>query len=145
MTVSKQPAPFRDPYNELSDDEFEAEVLRALEQSTEKISLRMPSDLLQRTRRAAQSRGVPYQSLIKVLVDQGIRRLERPHGTGRTSTSAPRSGSSSLASKPSIDSQFDSQSRRTMPDKGGQPRTKSGRAQIRGVRRRTSTDAPGPV
>lgn len=80
------PRTFRDPYDDLSDDEFENEVLRALEQSTEKISLRMPSDLLQRTRKAARSRGVPYQSLIKVLVDQGLRRLERAQAT------RPRSG-----------------------------------------------------
>jgi|ERR1035437_136934 predicted DNA binding CopG/RHH family protein len=126
MSVTKQRASFRDPYDNLSDEEFEEEVLRALEQSTEKISLRMPSDLLQRTRRAAQSRGVPYQSLIKVLVDQGIRRLERPH------------------SKPSVDSQFDSQSARTTSDEGGRQRTRAGRAQIRSGRRRTSTDAPGP-
>ncbi len=122
MSVTKQRASFRDPYDNLSDEEFEEEVLRALEQSTEKISLRMPSDLLQRTRRAAQSRGVPYQSLIKVLVDQGIRRLERPH------------------SKPSVDSQ----SARTTSDEGGRQRTRAGRAQIRSGRRRTSTDAPGP-
>jgi CopG antitoxin of type II toxin-antitoxin system len=75
------PRTFRDPYDGLSDDEFEKEVLRALEQSTEKISLRMPSDLLQRTRNAARSRGVPYQSLIKVLVDEGVRRLERSEST----------------------------------------------------------------
>jgi hypothetical protein len=145
MSVSKQRAPFRDPYDELSDDEFEAEVLRALEQSTEKISLRMPSDLLQRTRRAAQSRGVPYQSLIKVLVDQGVRRLERPHSTGRRSARGARSGTAPSASEPSVDSQFDSQSPRATPGEGGRRRTKDGRKQIRSGRSRTSTDAQGPT
>lgn len=89
MTASKQRAGFHDPYNELSDDEFEKQVLRALEQSTEKISLRMPSDLLQRTRNAARSRGVPYQSL-KVLVDEGVRRLERAQSIRPRSSRAAR-------------------------------------------------------
>jgi len=95
---------------------------------------------LHRTRRAAQSRGVPYQSLIKVLVDQGVRRLERPHSTGRRSASSARSRAAPSASKPSVDSQFDSQSARTTSDEGARTRTKGGRAQIRSGRQRTSPD-----
>lgn len=68
--------PFSDPFDELSDAEFEREVLEALDKGTTKISLRVPTDLLGRTRDAAERRGVPYQSLIKVLIDQGVRRLE---------------------------------------------------------------------
>ncbi len=55
--------PFYDPFDELSDEEFEREVLESLDQAT--------------TKHAAEGRGVPYQSLMKALIDQGIRRLER--------------------------------------------------------------------
>ncbi len=69
--------PFDDPFEDLSDDEFEREVLESLDQATTKISLRVPNELLGRTKQAAQRRGVPYQSLMKALIDQGVRRLER--------------------------------------------------------------------
>ncbi len=72
--------PFKDPFDELSDEEFEREVLDSLDQATTKISLRVPKDLLGRTKQVAQRRGVPYQSLMKALIDQGIRRLERVPG-----------------------------------------------------------------
>ena len=68
--------PFADPFDELSDAQFEREVLAALAHGTTKISLRVPNDLLGRTRQAAGRHGVPYQSLIKALIDQGVRRLE---------------------------------------------------------------------
>lgn len=69
--------PFKDPFDDLSDEEFEREVLDSLDQATTKISLRVSKDLLGRTRQVAQRRGVPYQSLMKALIDQGVRRLER--------------------------------------------------------------------
>lgn len=69
--------PFNDPFDDLSDEEFEREVLDSLDQATTKISLRVPKDLLSRTKQAAERRGVPYQSLMKALIDQGVRRLER--------------------------------------------------------------------
>jgi predicted DNA binding CopG/RHH family protein len=69
--------PFSDPFDDLSDEEFEREVLDSLDQATTKISLRVPKDLLGRTKQVAQLRGVPYQSLMKALIDQGVRRLER--------------------------------------------------------------------
>ncbi len=69
--------PFHDPFDELSDEEFEREVLDSLDQATTKISLRVPKELLGRTKQAAERRGVPYQSLMKALIDQGVRRLER--------------------------------------------------------------------
>ena len=77
--------PFHDPFDDLSDEQFEREVLEALDQATTKISLRVPNELLGRTKQVAQRRGVPYQSLMKALIDQGIRRLERvrPHGGRR--------------------------------------------------------------
>jgi predicted DNA binding CopG/RHH family protein len=77
MKTKASRRPFSDPFDEMSDEAFEREVLEALEQGTTKISLRVPNDLLGRTRQAAGRRGVPYQSLIKVLIDQGVSRLER--------------------------------------------------------------------
>jgi predicted DNA binding CopG/RHH family protein len=78
MKAKASRTPFSDPYDEMSDREFERHVLEALDRGTTKISLRVPKDLLGRTRQAAEQRGVPYQSLMKVLLDQGIRRLEHP-------------------------------------------------------------------
>ncbi len=79
--------PFHDPFEDLSDEEFEREVLESLDQATTKISLRVPNELLGRTKQAAQRRGVPYQSLMKALIDQGVRRLERVRtGGGRHRT-----------------------------------------------------------
>jgi predicted DNA binding CopG/RHH family protein len=69
--------PFNDPFDELSDEDFEREVLESLDQSTTKISLRVSKELLGRTKKAAENRGVPYQSLMKALIDQGLKRLER--------------------------------------------------------------------
>ena len=74
--------PFHDPFDELNDEEFEREVLDSLDQATTKISLRVPKELLTRTKQAAEKRSVPYQSLMKALIDQGVRRLERV-GRGR--------------------------------------------------------------
>ena len=84
MTTKARRRPLSDPFDTLSDEEFEREVLEALDRGTTKISLRVPNALLGRTRQIAERRGVPYQALIKVLIDQGIRRLERvPTGGGR--------------------------------------------------------------
>lgn len=68
--------PFSDPFEALGDEEFEREVLAALERGTTKISLRVPTDLLGRAKQMAERRGVRYQSLMKVLIDRGLRRLE---------------------------------------------------------------------
>jgi predicted DNA binding CopG/RHH family protein len=81
--------PFHDPFDELSDEDFEREVLESLDQATTKISLRVPKDLLSRTKHAAERRGVPYQSLMKALIDQGIRRLERVGARGRRRDQQP--------------------------------------------------------
>jgi predicted DNA binding CopG/RHH family protein len=76
MSTTASRKPFHDPYDELSDDEFERDVLDALDQATIKISLRVPKKLLERTKTVANRRGIHYQSLIKVLIDQGVQRLE---------------------------------------------------------------------
>lgn len=77
MKMKAARKPFNDPFDALDDEEFEREVLDSLDQATTKISLRVPKELLNRTKHAAERRGVPYQSLMKALIDQGVRRLER--------------------------------------------------------------------
>ena len=77
MTARREGKAFQDPYEGLADDEFEREVLEAIEQSSVKISLRVPKGLLERTKRMASERGVPYQTLMKALLDRGIQRLEQ--------------------------------------------------------------------
>ena len=68
-----------DPFDAMSDDELDAELdaLLRREPPSVTISIRMPSELLERTKRVAASGGVPYQALIKRLVDTGVSRLER--------------------------------------------------------------------
>lgn len=77
MKIAATRKTFHDPSDELGDEEFEREVLESLDQAATKISLRVPKDLLSWTKHEAEGRGVPYQSLMKALIDQGIRRLER--------------------------------------------------------------------
>lgn len=77
MTMRASRDPFHDPFDELTDAEFEREIIDSLEQATTKISLRVPRKLLERTKEAASRRKVPYQSLMKALIDQGVTRLER--------------------------------------------------------------------
>jgi len=75
--------PFPDPYDALTDEELEREIMETLEQSTVKISLRVPKGLLERTKQAASERGIPYQTLIKALLDRGISHLEGAQASRR--------------------------------------------------------------
>src|SRR5437879_13898434 len=61
--------PFNDPFDELSDEDFEREVLESLNQATTKISLRVPKDLLSRTF------VVGIQKIVSDL-DEGLRRID---------------------------------------------------------------------
>jgi predicted DNA binding CopG/RHH family protein len=51
--------------------------LPKLKPSTETISLRLPKHLLERIRLAANSRDVPYQSLIKLWLQEKLREQQR--------------------------------------------------------------------
>ena len=67
-----------DPYDGLTDKEFETEILAALEAAKQRqkaISIKLPEALLQRTREEAKRRGVPYQTLIKILLESSLDRL----------------------------------------------------------------------
>ena len=68
-----------DPFDTMTDDELDAELdaLLRREPPSVTISIRMPAELLERTKRVAANGGVPYQALIKRLVDAGVSRLEQ--------------------------------------------------------------------
>jgi predicted DNA binding CopG/RHH family protein len=67
-----------DPYDGMTDKEFEAEILAALDAAKQRqkaISIKLPEALLERTRQEAKRRGVPYQTLIKILLERSLDRL----------------------------------------------------------------------
>jgi predicted DNA binding CopG/RHH family protein len=67
-----------DPYDSMTNKEFEAEVIAALEAAKQRqkaISIKLPEALLERTREEAKRRGVPYQTLIKILLESSLDRL----------------------------------------------------------------------
>lgn len=67
-----------DPYDGMAGKEFEAEVLTALDAAKQRqkaISIKLPEALLERTREEAKRRGVPYQTLIKILLERSLDRL----------------------------------------------------------------------
>jgi len=68
----------RDPYERMTDEEFERDFFQALHKERLKaVSLRLPESLIQRSKEVAAERGVPYQTLIKALIEAGLSRLER--------------------------------------------------------------------
>ncbi len=67
-----------DPFDGLTDNEFEAEVLRAFEATKQRqkaISIKLPEELLARTRAEAKRQGIPYQTLIKIVLKKSLDRL----------------------------------------------------------------------
>lgn len=67
-----------DPYEGMTDRQFEAAVLAALEASKQRqraISIKLPEALLERTRAEAKRRGIPYQTLIKIVLEKSLDRL----------------------------------------------------------------------
>src|SRR6266704_249955 len=67
-----------DPYDGMTDRKFESEVLAALDAAKQRqkaISIKLPETLLERTREEAKRRGVPYQTLIKILLERSLDRL----------------------------------------------------------------------
>jgi predicted DNA binding CopG/RHH family protein len=67
-----------DPYAAMSDEEFDAEVLAVLERTkTRAVSLRLPLELIERTKAVADEEHVPYQTLMKAFIDGGVRKLEQ--------------------------------------------------------------------
>jgi len=67
-----------DPYDGMTDRKFESEVVAALDAAKKRqkaISIKLPEALLERTRDEAKRRGVPYQTLIKILLERSLDRL----------------------------------------------------------------------
>jgi predicted DNA binding CopG/RHH family protein len=77
---------FHDPYDAMSDDEFEAYRTRLFDEPqgpTRSITVRMPEVLLTRLQHMALQRHMPYQRLMKRMLEESVSGLER-----RTSTPA---------------------------------------------------------
>lgn len=92
-----------DPFEDMSDEEFDAhvDVLFAARRRNVGVSLRVPHDLLERLRREAGRAGVPYQTLMKALLEAAVARLEHrsaaPHDrrTGSPRKTSARRGARS--------------------------------------------------
>lgn len=67
-----------DPFDEMSDDEFDAHVdqLFAARPRTVAVSLRVAPELLQRVKRQAARAGMPYQTFVKSILEAAVSRLE---------------------------------------------------------------------
>jgi predicted DNA binding CopG/RHH family protein len=68
-----------DPFDDMSDEEFDEhiEALFSERPRTVAVSLRVPADLLERVKRQAKQAGVPYQTLMKSVLESAVARLER--------------------------------------------------------------------
>lgn len=67
-----------DPYDDMSDDEFEGHMLKRLSKpESVSVSIRMPKGLLGRIKAVAGSAKQPYQRLMKGILEDAIERLER--------------------------------------------------------------------
>lgn len=67
-----------DPYDGMTNKEFEAEMVAAFEASKQRqqaISIKLPKALLERTRAEAKRRGIPYQTLIKIVLEKSLDQL----------------------------------------------------------------------
>lgn len=69
-----------DPFDGMTDREFEREVLASFAASKQRqkaISIKLPEELLERTRAEARRQGIPYQTLIKIVLEKSLDRLGR--------------------------------------------------------------------
>ncbi len=83
-------AKWTDPFDEMTDDELDDHVAKLFtaRPSTVAVSLRIAPDLLGRVKRQAARAGLPYQTLMKGLLEAGIGRLER--GSSRSKATGRR-------------------------------------------------------
>ena len=72
---------YPDPYDQMSDEEFHDWADRMLATAERarmrSVTMRMPEALVERTKRAADAAGIPYQVLIRRFVESGLDQLER--------------------------------------------------------------------
>jgi predicted DNA binding CopG/RHH family protein len=68
-----------DPFDDMSDEEFDEHVESLFSERSRAVavSLRVPADLLGRLKRQASRMGVPYQTLMKSVLESAVARLER--------------------------------------------------------------------
>ena len=66
-----------------------------LKKSTRAISIRLPEDLLESLKVRANSMDVPYQSLIKIILSEGLERMEH-HRTSMVAEEGKRYGERSV-------------------------------------------------
>jgi predicted DNA binding CopG/RHH family protein len=67
-----------DPYEAMSDEEFDTEILAVLERTkTRAVSLRLPLELIDRAKAVADAEHVPYQTLMRAFIDGGVTKLEQ--------------------------------------------------------------------
>ena len=67
-----------DPYDGMTDREFDRVVVAAFDavkRRQKAISIKLPEELLERTRAEAKRRGIPYQTLIKIVLEKSLDRL----------------------------------------------------------------------
>jgi predicted DNA binding CopG/RHH family protein len=75
---------FHDPYDAMSDRSFDAYVSRLFDDSqepTRSITVRMPEDLLSRLQHLASTHHMPYQRLMKRMLEESVSGLERRAAT----------------------------------------------------------------
>ena len=96
-------ARFPDPYEGMSDDDLDrcfSELITDNRQRQRSISIRFPDELLEELRGLADQLGIPYQTLIKRLLEQDVARLRarRIAASHRTSRAATKGRAASTAS-----------------------------------------------
>lgn len=87
------PENFKDPYDAMTDDEFDDYVDRLFSQSqgpTRSITVRMPEELLSRLQRIAAKRHIPYQRLMKRMLEESVAGLERRGAAPKSASSRRR-------------------------------------------------------
>lgn len=76
------PKPWQfDPYDNWSPEQLEDHFATLFASDrrvrTVPVTFRVPADLLERTKRAAEERHVPYQRLVKAIWEDALRAIER--------------------------------------------------------------------
>jgi CopG antitoxin of type II toxin-antitoxin system len=71
-----------DPYAGMTDDELARELDPRLPDRNRVVWVRLPERLLERTRDAAERQGVPYQGLIRRILEASLERLDMGSGQG---------------------------------------------------------------
>jgi predicted DNA binding CopG/RHH family protein len=86
---------YRDPYDEMGDEEFEQHVIELFDKpESVSVSIRIPKPLLTRIKAVAGGVKQPYQTLMKGILEDAIQRLERrPKPTARRKPVATRTAS----------------------------------------------------